>query len=387
MSELTPLREAVETMASRAPSPDFGELRRRATRRGRRRIALAAVAAAAAVVTALGITAVATNGERGRDGIGPAGQGTPTPSTDADWPLERIRAEGIVEEEYHTVSGISVRLYGRCDEDLRRPDVPEQIESVCAPDVDPPIRRAHSHHALEVTQNAESALFGVYGGGRVVAAYGNDAILYADQESNVQDLYTDRYRLLRADGSEARLEPRVDSPVPAVPGPDVVVLHFDGNQEVGTNHPFLVDEDDGTVRPLGTYDSAEYRAQVERDLGAWYPETGLSWGPNADQSLWFVYHDCTVHWGSGEFYGDGGTFNEHQLACADGFDGSFGENDFTYLTDDMFPVGWLRPGRMAAIENSDGRLFVHVTLDQGESWQRIPVHDEAAIPDTLRQLG
>ena len=39
MSEFTPLREAVDTLASRTPSPDFGELERRATRRGRRRVA------------------------------------------------------------------------------------------------------------------------------------------------------------------------------------------------------------------------------------------------------------------------------------------------------------------------------------------------------------
>ena len=110
-------------------------------------------------------------------------------------------------------------------------------------------------------------------------------------------------------------------------------------------------------------------------------------GPNPDQSLWFVYHDCTVHWGTGEFYGDGGSYTEHELECGDGFNGAFGEQDFTYLRENMFPAGWLRPGRMAAIENNDGRLFLHVSLDQGESWQRIPVNDEAAIPDTLRQLG
>jgi hypothetical protein len=127
---------------------------------------------------------------------------------------------------------------------------------------------------------------------------------------------------------------------------------------------------------------------VEREAGAWTPELGLSWGPNTDQSLWFVYHDCTVHWGSGEFWGDGGTFKEHRLACADGFHNGWGQNDDqTYLADDMFPEGWLRPGRMAAVEQNDGHLFVHVTLDQGESWQRIPVSDEDAIPDVLRQLG
>ena len=49
MSEFTPLREAVDTLASRAPSPDFGELKRRAARRGRRRVALVAAATAAVI--------------------------------------------------------------------------------------------------------------------------------------------------------------------------------------------------------------------------------------------------------------------------------------------------------------------------------------------------
>lgn len=384
MSEFTPLRDAVDTLADRALPPDFHELERRATRRGRRRIAMVA---AAAVVTVLGVTA-AINDQQG-DRTAPVGPGpTPTPSTDADWPLERIRAEGKVEAEYVTASGITVRLYGRCDESLRRSDVPEQIESVCDPDIDPPIRLGHSHVALEVAQDGRSALFSVYGAdGFVVAAYGEDAVVYADHESEVQDLHTDRYRLLRADGSEAQLQLRTDAPVPAVPGPGVTVLHFGSDPAEAISHPFVLDERAGTLRPLETSRSAEDLARVERELGAWYPEVGLSWGPNADQALWFVYHDCTVRWGSGEFWGDGGTFTKDELACADGFDGAWGEDDFTYLTDDMFPAGWLGPGRMAAVENSGGHLFLHVTLDQGESWQRIPVSDEAAIPDTLRQLG
>jgi len=385
MSEFTPLREAVDSLAGRSPSPDFGELKRRATRRARHRIAMVA---AATVMTVLGVAAVVINGQQG-DRVAPVGPGpTPTPSTDADWPLERIRAEGKVEAEHFAAPGITVRLYGRCDESLRGPDVPEDIESVCDPDLDAPIRRAHSHFALEVTQDGRAALFSVYGeGGLVVATYGEDAVVYSDRESEVQALHTARYRLLRADGSEARLQLRMDSPVPAVPGPGVFILHFEGDPAVGTNHPFVLDESGGTLRPLETSRSAEDLARVKRELGAWYPETGLSWGPNADQSLWFVNHDCTVHWGSGEFWGDGGTFQEHELACADDFNGAWGKNDFTYLTDDMFPEGWLRPGRMAAVEDSDGHLFLHVTLDRGESWQRIPVSDEAAIPDTLRQLG
>ena len=59
MSELTPLREAVDTLARRAPSPDFGQLKRRATRRGRRRVAtVAAVTAAVIAGSVLAITGV-----------------------------------------------------------------------------------------------------------------------------------------------------------------------------------------------------------------------------------------------------------------------------------------------------------------------------------------
>ena len=59
MSELGPLREAVETLASRAPSPDFGEIERRARRRRRRRVAMVAPAVAAVVATfALAVSGV-----------------------------------------------------------------------------------------------------------------------------------------------------------------------------------------------------------------------------------------------------------------------------------------------------------------------------------------
>jgi Tol biopolymer transport system component len=57
MSEFTPLREAVDTLASRTPSPDFGELKRRATRRRRRRVAMVAAATAAVIAgSALAVT-------------------------------------------------------------------------------------------------------------------------------------------------------------------------------------------------------------------------------------------------------------------------------------------------------------------------------------------
>jgi hypothetical protein len=83
MSEFTPLREAVDTIANRAPSPDFDELKRRATRRGRRRIAMVAAAAAA---TVLGVSAITVSGQQG-DGSAPAGPG-PTVNVGFALPIE-----------------------------------------------------------------------------------------------------------------------------------------------------------------------------------------------------------------------------------------------------------------------------------------------------------
>src|SRR4051794_32917022 len=58
MSEFTPLREAVDTLAGRRPSPDFGVLERRAVRRRRRRVVIVAAATAAIVAGSV----VAANG-------------------------------------------------------------------------------------------------------------------------------------------------------------------------------------------------------------------------------------------------------------------------------------------------------------------------------------
>jgi len=55
------------------------------------------------------------------------------------------------------------------------------------------------------------------------------------------------------------------------------------------------------------------------------------------------------------------------------------------MHDDWFPDGWLQPGRMALAERNHDRLFLHVSLDYGNTWQRIPVSDEDAIPSTLQR--
>jgi hypothetical protein len=128
-----------------------------------------------------------------------------------------------------------------------------------------------------------------------------------------------------------------------------------------------------------------------------------TWGQNLDEFLWFVTFNCDVH-----FWTSNGTFETRQPGCTGGFDpghyqtdesgnqtddfGNPGNGDITWVNGDWFPDAWLEPGRMAFLERNffgpnDGRLTLHVTLDQGATWQRIPVSDEAAIPGILRQLG
>lgn len=76
MSELTPLREAVDALAGRSPSPDFGELERRATRRRRRRVV--SVAATVASIAVAGGLAAGSLG--GSDQVSPVGDPTTPPS-------------------------------------------------------------------------------------------------------------------------------------------------------------------------------------------------------------------------------------------------------------------------------------------------------------------
>ena len=82
MSEFTPLREAVDTLAGRRPSPDFGELKRRAARRGRQRVALVA-AATVAVIAGSALVAAGLGDDRQTGPVSPltSPSANPTPTT------------------------------------------------------------------------------------------------------------------------------------------------------------------------------------------------------------------------------------------------------------------------------------------------------------------
>jgi hypothetical protein len=346
----------------------------RMLRRRRAAVAGSAVAAvAAAVMAVLVVTALTIGGPEAEDRIDPVRPG-PTPSTVDDRALELIRAEGTMEREDVTESGISVRLYSKCDEDVRATDVPESVESVCAPGIDPPIRRAHSRFALEVAQDGRSALF--EGDGDmpyVVTAYGDDSVIVLDGEPGIgvdpADPSYGRYRLLRADGTEMHLQLDVD-PAPPVPGPDVVVIdraRYEGDGLTAIQFAFHFDESAGTLRRLDV-------PRNDLRMG------GNSWGPNTREALWFVQAiDCRVD----RVVGD--TVEQYD-PCGDDFQGHWYDS-LVRVDAAWFPDGWLTADRMAVLQDTRGRLTLHASLDGGATWQHVPVSDEAAVRDALRQLG
>lgn len=108
MSEFTPLREAVDTLASRTPLPDFGDLKRRATRRGRRRIAMAV--AAVAVIAVGGGLAAETLG--GSDQPSPIGEPT-TPSSELPTVQESAESPASIDAFGEELDAILAQLPGR----------------------------------------------------------------------------------------------------------------------------------------------------------------------------------------------------------------------------------------------------------------------------------
>jgi hypothetical protein len=221
-----------------------------------------------------------------------------------------------------------------------------------------------------VTQDGRSALFSL--GANLqhpTQAFDADSVFVMDDPDDAWgDPRLLRYRVLRADGTEVLLQ-LLDDPAPAVPGPGVFVIDFNPvagglGDGYAAEAAYLVDLREGTLQPLDVP-----RLPAPGWISSRY------WGPNVDEFLWFVDPDCNVGWATD------GTFEERRLDCAEG------RVYPAYVYDDGFPDGLLLPGRMALVERNDDRLLLHVSLDYGNTWQRIPVGDEDAIPDALQRLG
>ncbi|RYU13481.1 hypothetical protein [Nocardioides iriomotensis] len=316
----------------------------------RRRRTVWVVAAAAAVVLVLGITQAALPGSHRT--VQPANK---------EWTPERIRTEGALDFAGPTTnSGPTVHVYAACGNAPcnNEGDNPDLIG------VPFPLSKQweNAERALQVTSNGRSAVFEAAGGGEPfgISTFTEDSVLVTDWpvvDGRVPP--TPRYRLLNADGTDLLLR-IIDEPVPARPGPDVVVhdLQWARGGWVGL---YVIDQDAATLRPLdlpsgvGVSDNPRERATQSR-----------YWGPNVDEFLWGVDDDCRIFWQT-----DSGAFTQHRLGCRD--DGNF---IGTVMNPAWFPDGWLRPGRMAAAEQRVDGLVLHVTLDYGATWQRLPLRSD-----------
>lgn len=322
---------------------------RRGERLLRRRRAAATVCGVAVVLLAVGVVQLFLPDGEGSVEPAPRPSLTETPTTGGEWTPERIRAEGSIGDPQGSIppteSGLSTRLYELCDGPRCGWD--SGFEDL--------------HVAIEVTRGDRSAAFDLRWTGQPwLTAFDDDSVLVQDSDFGDQDHV--RYRLLRADGTAEELR-LVNVPARPVAGPGVVVIPdwsaWNGGM-AGMEDAYLIDAGAATLQPLDAPDGVRY------------------WAPNVDEFIWGVSDDCRVFWAAG------GEFDHRRLDCSPAL-------DFTGMPRaEEFPPGWLQPGRMVLWEQSDdpGKddQFLHVSLDGGASWERIPVADGATAA-VLRELG
>ncbi|HVE99540.1 MAG TPA: hypothetical protein VNA12_10230 [Mycobacteriales bacterium] len=331
-------------------------LRGRRVLRRRRAVAGAAVGlvAVAVAVTLVPATTGAPKGVDHLDEVPPSQTSAPTQDARGSWSLERIRAEGSPTDVLPTAgSAVSARLYVAYDGPVEQGG--------------PPYSNVRA--ALEVTHDARSALFDYrYSTANQpwVARFADDTVLVQDAEwVPFGQARPVRYRLLQADGDAVELR-MLEGRAPAAPGPGVVQIDDFSSWSAGgsgAEELYVVDTRAGTLQPLDVPEDIRY------------------WGPNVGEFLWGVTSDCRV------FAGAAGRFAEHRLECAP-------DTAFTVLSRSWFPDGWLRPGRMALAEvhlteadTPASPVYLHISRDNGATWQRIAVSDDTAIAAELQRIG
>lgn len=346
MSDLDILRDLVPQL----PPPEFDRLVAVARKR-RRRAVMATATGIAVVVLSVGMASASLTRDQSAPppAQNPSPSQTESPSVDETWTPERIVADGRrgdpQGEVGPTESGLATRMYVVCS------------GADCSPDdVDPTDR----HVALEVIQGGQHAVFDLQWSRQPwVRVYDDDSVLVQDSAGFGEPV---RYRLLQADGTGVELR-LLDDPAPAASRPGMVVIDdYDGwvGGMGGVEDVFVVDDRAGTIQQVGAPDAVRY------------------WGPKPHEFLWGAGTDCRAFWEAD------GRLEEHRLDCSDGFGGTYGP------TADEYPPGWLRPGRMAVGEwngTPPREHFVHVSLDRGNTWRRLPVPRGETVTDVLARIG
>ena len=287
---------------------------------------------------------------------------------DLSWAPEQIRAEGDTQGTMNFPQGRDGALEARFWSVCERADC-DYAEMRIGDNYD--YRVIHS--ALEVTVDGyrTSGVFGLNQGPGEwpeihLQPFDDDSIYVQDWDRQGGTQW--RYRLLNADGTTTDLT-LLPSAAPPAPGPDVVRTSFllGGRAPVGDSFEFAglarVDEAAGTIQRL--------------DL----PDAVFTWADSAaDELLWGVGEDggCVVYWQQ-----PGGEFAHRELDCRSSFP------VLQIAGDDFLPAAWFTAERMAVIElgGSKGHpVALHVSLDRGDTWQRIPVTEDNTVDEVLAQL-
>ena len=165
----------------------------------------------------------------------------------------------------------------------------------------------------------------------------------------------ERYRLLNADGTTTDLT-MLPTTAPPAAGPGVVRTNFSSSALA------RVDDTAGTIQPLDLPDAAF-----------------VQWAElAADELLWGVAEGCVVYWQQ-----PGGDFDHRELEC------KAPDQDPLMIDYNPRATSWFTADRMALIELGGSKFLpvaLHVSLDRGDTWQRIPVTEDTMY-DVLEQLG
>ena len=266
---------------------------------------------------------------------------------DPSWAPERIRAEG---EPIDFVDGrdraLEARFWAVCEEPNRG--------ATCDPGI---YDHRVVHFAFEVTVDGyrTSGVFGLNGGpGEIpeiqLHPFDDDSVFVQDRSR--QGGTRHRFRLLNADGATTDLT-WLPTTAPAAPGPDLVATH--GEMAALAR----VDATAGTIQGL------DLPAQV------------FGWATSAaDDLLWGVANGCVVYWQQ-----PSGDFAHRDLDC---------RSPIPDLDIDRGPraAAWFTAERMSVTELGD-RMALHVSLDGGANWRRIPVTEDTvdAVRDQLGQAA
>ena len=328
--------EVLRDLTPQFPPPGLDDLAA-VVRRRRRRAVLAAGAgvATAAVLTAAVVTGIPGN-DRSMDPVDEPTDGRT--GQDLSWAPEQIRAEG---DTHGILPGRDGAL------DARFWSVCERANCDYGTTGDNYDHRV-VHSALEVTVDGyrTSGLFGLNGGpGEVpethLQPFDDDTIFVQDMSRHGGT--QERYRLLNADGTTTELT-MLPSTAPAAAGPDVV--RFSSRSEDLAR----VDEAAGTIQRL--------------DL----PPQVHAWAQSAtDKLLWGVANGCVLY-----LQLPGGGFGYRELPCRSRFPD-------LWIDDGSRTAAWFTAERIAVTELGGSKslpVALHVSLDRGDTWQRIPVTED-----------